>query len=113
MQNRDRLLVCVFSDDKFDIQFDEQGVYGICNQIESLKHQCGTGQTKGIEAFDAIVADIKRDGKNKEYDCVIGVSGGTDSSYLMLKAKELGLRPLAVHYDNTWNKALPHKISVK
>lgn len=98
--------VCVFSDDKFDIQFDEQGVCSICNQIETLKHQYGTGQTKGIEAFDAIVADIKRDGKNKEYDCVIGVSGGTDSSFLMLKAKELGLRPLAVHYDNTWNKSI-------
>jgi len=53
-----------------------------------------------------IIDKIKGEGKNKKYDCVIGVSGGTDSSYLLLKAKEWGLNPLAVHYDNTWNTAI-------
>ena len=42
----------------------------------------------------------------KKYDCVIGVSGGTDSSFMLHKVKEWGLRPLAVHYDNTWNSAI-------
>lgn len=54
----------------------------------------------------ALVEQIKRDGKRKRYDCIIGVSGGTDSSYLLIKALEWGLRPLAVHYDNTWNSAI-------
>jgi hypothetical protein len=53
-----------------------------------------------------IVEQIKKDGKNKKYDCIVGVSGGTDSSYMIIKALEWGLRPLAVHYDNTWNTAI-------
>ena len=46
---------------------------------------------------------MKRRGHGKEYDCIIGVSGGVDSSFLAIKVKELGLRPLAVHVDNGWN----------
>ncbi len=53
-----------------------------------------------------IIRQIKADGKGKKYDCVIGVSGGTDSSYMLVKAMEWGLRPLAAHYDNTWNTAI-------
>ena len=45
--------------------------------------------------------------KKNKYDCIIGVSGGTDSSYLIYLAKKVwGLKPLAVHYDNTWNSAI-------
>ena len=49
---------------------------------------------------------IKRAGRGKKYDVVVGVSGGTDSSYMVHMAKELGLRPLAAHYDNTWNSRI-------
>jgi N-acetyl sugar amidotransferase len=49
---------------------------------------------------------IKFQGKNNKYDCIIGISGGLDSSYLLVKAKEFGLRPLAVHMDNGWNSEL-------
>lgn len=66
----------------------------------------GTGTAKGEKILSGIIEGIKRDGRGKKYDCIIGVSGGTDSSYLMLKAVEWGLRPLAVHYDNTWNSAI-------
>jgi len=53
------------------------------------------------------IADkIKIAGRGKKYDCIIGVSGGCDSSYMLVKAKELGLRPLAAHFDNTWNSAI-------
>ncbi|MDC0954960.1 N-acetyl sugar amidotransferase [Alphaproteobacteria bacterium] len=97
---------CIFSDDKFDISFDRHGVCSVCTQIDYLAELYGTGQDKGKETFANIVAQIKKDGKNKAYDCVIGVSGGTDSSYLLLMAISLGLRPLAVHYDNTWNKSV-------
>jgi tRNA(Ile)-lysidine synthase TilS/MesJ len=71
-----------------------------------LIEQYGTGQAKGEGQFTAILNDIKRHGRGKKYDCIVGVSGGTDSSYLIYLAKEWGLRPLAVHYDNTWNSAI-------
>jgi hypothetical protein len=74
--------------------------------VESLKEQYGTGQPKGEFAFAEILQNIKRAGQGKRYDCIVGVSGGTDSSYLVYLAKQWGLRPLAVHYDNTWNSAI-------
>ena len=51
----------------------------------------------------ALVAGVKAAGRGKPYDCVIGISGGVDSSWALVKAVELGLRPLAVHMDNGWN----------
>ena len=53
-----------------------------------------------------IVGKLKEAGRGKPYDCLIGLSGGVDSSYVMVKAKELGLRPLALHIDNSWNAEL-------
>ena len=50
-----------------------------------------------------LVLKIKKDGSGKRYDCIVGLSGGVDSSYTIVKVKELGLRPLAVHMDNGWN----------
>jgi N-acetyl sugar amidotransferase len=88
------------------IQFDEEGVCNYCRQVEHLVDQYGTGQNKGDLLFEDILKDIRQSGRNKRYDCIIGVSGGTDSSYLVYLAKEWGLRPLAVHYDNTWNSAI-------
>ncbi len=71
-----------------------------------LLGEYGTGSAKGERMLEQIVSEMKREGRNKRYDCIIGVSGGTDSSYLLIKAQEWGLRPLAVHYDNTWNSAI-------
>ena len=59
-----------------------------------------------MKEFNQIVNKIKIDGRNKEYDCIIGLSGGIDSSYLALKVKELDLRPLVVHVDAGWNSEL-------
>ena len=53
-----------------------------------------------------LLDQIRRDAKGKKYGCIVGVSGGTDSSYLLIKAVEWGLRPLAVHYDNTSDTAI-------
>jgi N-acetyl sugar amidotransferase len=58
------------------------------------------------ENIQQLIDRIKADGKNKTYDCIIGISGGLDSSYLLVKAVEFGLRPLAVHMDNGWNSEL-------
>jgi hypothetical protein len=74
--------------------------------IDDLKSQYKTGTSEGEKALQDIIIEIKKEGKGKKYDCVVGVSGGTDSSYMVYKALEWGLRPLAVHYDNTWNTAI-------
>ena len=66
----------------------------------------GTGQDKGNKKLEEFIVQIKKAGKGKKYDCIIGVSGGVDSSYMVHFAVEWGLRPLAVHYDNTWNSAI-------
>jgi N-acetyl sugar amidotransferase len=52
------------------------------------------------------IETIRRDGKGKPWDCVVGVSGGVDSTYVVLLAKQLGLRPLAVHLDNGWDSEI-------
>jgi len=96
----------VYDSNVSGISFDADGVCNYCRQIEALEEQYQTGKPGGQAALDAIIREIRRDGKGKKYDCVIGVSGGTDSSYLLIKALEWGLRPLAVHYDNTWNSAI-------
>ena len=97
---------CIYDERVPSISFDEKGVCNYCRQIDDLKEQYGTETPKGEKEFQRIVNQIKADGKGKKYDCVIGVSGGTDSSYMVYLAKKLGLRPLAVHYDNTWNTAI-------
>ena len=97
---------CIYDERVPAIHFDGEGVCNYCRQVEGLVDQYGTGLPKGEAQFAAILNDIKRAGRNKKYDCIVGVSGGTDSSYLVYLAKEWGLRPLAVHYDNTWNSAI-------
>jgi N-acetyl sugar amidotransferase len=97
---------CIYDERVSSISFDAEGVCNYCRQIEQLANDYGTGSSKGEQQMAAIVEDIRRAGQGKRYDCVIGVSGGTDSSYMVYLAKKWGLRPLAVHYDNTWNTAI-------
>jgi len=58
---------------------------------------------EGKKKFEMIIEGIKKNGQGKEYDCVVGISGGRDSSYTLYIAKKMGLRPIAVHFDNGWN----------
>ena len=97
---------CIYDESVPGVTFDGDGVCNLCRQIEMLKEEYGTGSQKGQRNLESIVGEIKKSGRGKRYDCVIGVSGGVDSSYLVYLAKEWGLRPLAVHYDNTWNSAV-------
>jgi N-acetyl sugar amidotransferase len=97
---------CIYDTKVPKITFDENGVCNYCKMIDDLKGQFHTGTPEGEANFMKIVEQIKKDGRNKKYDCIVGVSGGTDSSYMIIKALEWGLRPLAVHYDNTWNTAI-------
>ncbi len=90
-----------------DIVFDENGVCNHCKEAEKklAKISFDTEEEREKE-LNRIIEKIKSEGKGKKYDCVIGLSGGVDSSYLAYKVKELGLRPLAVHLDNGWNSEL-------
>lgn len=97
---------CIYDERVPYITFDEEGICKYCHQLEKLKHEYGTASKKGEETFTKIIEEIKKAGKGKKYDCIIGVSGGTDSSYMLYLTKVWGLRPLAVHYDNTWNSAI-------
>lgn len=97
---------CIYDARVPAIEFDAGGVCNYCRQVDRLVSDYGTGQPKGKARFEELTREIREAGKRKKYDCVIGVSGGTDSSYLVHVAREHGLRPLAVHYDNTWNSAI-------
>ena len=77
-----------------------------CNHCETFLEEVKTVRPEGSEReerLNALIDEIKKSGKNKKYDCLIGISGGTDSSYVAYIVQELGLRPLAVHVDNGWN----------
>ena len=84
------------------ISFDDNGVCHYCNDMIELQENHKKLKDPGV--LDKLLNEIKA-GKNPEskYDCIIGISGGVDSTYLAYKAKELGLNPLIVHYDNGWN----------
>ena len=97
---------CIYDERVAGIEFDGDGVCTYCRQTEALEAEYQTGTPVGEARLAQIVDTIKTAGRGKRYDCVIGVSGGTDSSYMVHLAREWGLRPLAVHYDNTWNSAI-------
>jgi len=100
---------CVYDETMPHITFDESGVCNYCRTQEQLERDYPAGE-EGRKKLDAIAAEIKNAGKGKKYDCVVGVSGGCDSSYMVhYIVKELGLRPLAVHFDNTWNSTIATK----
>lgn len=105
---KDRVICsrCIYDDKVPYITFNEDGVCNYCLMIDDLQVQYNMGKPEGEKALYNILDQIKQEGRNKKYDCVVGVSGGTDSSYMLYKAVEWGLRPLAVHYDNTWNSAI-------
>lgn len=107
---------CIYDEDVPDIVFDENGVCNYCKLYEEMNLEYPVGEA-GDKMLADMVARIRQSGQGKKYDCVIGVSGGCDSSYLLYKMKEMGLRPLAVHFDNTWNSAIAtqniHKVTKK
>lgn len=103
--NRQICTKCIYDSTIFNITFDKSGICNYCRLVDDLKELYGTGTPRGDETFNSIVEEIKSAGRGKKYDVAVGVSGGTDSSYMLYLAKTYGLRVLAVHYDNTWNSA--------
>ena len=99
--------ICIYDEEVKGIHFDINNICNYCKLTETLKDEYKTGSDKAEKEFERIVKKIKKKSKNKKYDVVIGISGGTDSSYLLwLMKKKYNLRILAVHYDNTWNTSV-------
>ena len=98
---------CVMDTSAADISFDRAGVCNFCTEFlersGQVLHKDSNVQQSEMESF---IEKVKASGKGKQYDCVVGVSGGVDSSWVLLKAVKFGLRPLAVHMDNGWNSEL-------
>ncbi len=88
-----------------EIHFDSEGVCNYCHGYDVIARSLPSPEVASQLLKDAIMA-VKAAGKGKPYDCVLGLSGGVDSSFLAVKLKEWGLRPLAVSFDNGWNTEL-------
>lgn len=97
---------CVMDTTDPAISFDEQGVCNHCHEFDEVTTKRWFPNEEGKKKLEAIFSKIKQAGKNQEYDCIIGLSGGVDSSYLALVMKDYGLRPLVVHVDAGWNSEL-------
>lgn len=94
---------CVMDTTDSAIVFDLQGVCDHCNTFQTeVKPNWHTGQ-RGERELRQLVEQIKKSGRGKDFDCIIGMSGGIDSSYLTYIATEFGLRPLVFHVDAGWN----------
>lgn len=95
---------CVMDTTDSDIHFDEDGVCDRCNEYkERILPEWNHGEGHETE-LNALIERIKKSGKNNKYDCILGLSGGIDSSYMLhLAVKEWGLRPFVFHIDAGWN----------
>src|ERR1700742_4913541 len=89
-----------------DIQFDENGVCNYYHDYKRLEPQEVFRGEEGDAKLKEFVSRIKEFGRGKSYDCLIGLSGGVDSTYVAWLVKSHGLRPLAVHLDNGWDSEL-------
>lgn len=89
-----------------EIVFDANGRCNHCRNFESLRNTVWFPDDEGSLRLSKIIAAMKAGGQGKDYDCILGLSGGVDSSYLALKVHEWGLRPLVVHIDGGWNSEL-------
>lgn len=98
---------CVMDTTDKKISFDEKGVCDHCNDFyENVKPNWHTDE-KGDQELQKIIDKIKKEGEDKEFDCIMGMSGGADSSYLLhVAVKKYGLRPLVFHVDGGWNSEL-------
>lgn len=100
---------CLMDTTDPNIVFDENGVCNHCHDHDRLMKQKVVTGKAGEEHLQKLVDEMKRDGRGKPYDCLIGVSGGVDSTYVAYLVKKMGLRPLAVHMDNGWDSELAVK----
>jgi N-acetyl sugar amidotransferase len=95
--------------DDSNIIFDEDGCCNYCNDYFRQKKQNSKTLQETTSELEQIIQQIKNEQKNSKYDCLVGVSGGADSMYVVHMLAKYGLRPLVVHYDNGWDSELAVK----
>jgi len=100
---------CVMDTTDPGISFDEAGVCSHCHNYDRIIRDNVFSGKDGEQLLAEIIHGVKKRGAGKKYDCVIGVSGGVDSSFVAYKVKQYGLRALAVHLDNGWDSELAVK----
>ena len=97
---------CVMDTHDLDISFDSVGQCNLCTEyLERTINNVYKGKESDAQ-LDLMIEKVKKAGKGKNYDCIVGVSGGVDSMYLTYLTVKWGLRPLAVHMDNGWNASM-------
>jgi N-acetyl sugar amidotransferase len=95
---------CIMDTSDAGIQFDSSGKCDYCNNFDATIAPNWHTDERGASALAELADKIRIDGKGKDFDCIIGLSGGLDSSYAAYVAKEkMGLRPLLYHVDAGWN----------
>ncbi|MCA0431125.1 MAG: N-acetyl sugar amidotransferase [Bacteroidetes bacterium] len=98
---------CVMDTTAHEIIFDNNGVCNFCKDFETLALKTiWRPLDVRLKELEDGVEKIKELGKNSKYDCLVGLSGGVDSSYICYWVKQVGLKPLVVHFDNGWNSEL-------
>ena len=97
---------CVMDTTDPGVTFNEQGVCSSCTRYDEVRAQRGYRPGVSEQELERTLAIIREKSKDLPYDCLIGVSGGVDSAYMLYLAHKLGLRVLAVHVDSGWNTPL-------
>lgn len=98
---------CILSTNDYpDLIFDETGLCNHCRSFDRAWAAIPKTKEESQKLLKPVIDKIKSISRGKKYDCIIGVSGGVDSTYIALITKQLGLNPLAVHFDNGWNSEL-------
>jgi N-acetyl sugar amidotransferase len=92
-----------------EIAFDGEGVCNYCRDYERAAPSWDLSAEVKAQKLEAAIAEIKSAGRGRRYDCIMGLSGGVDSTYVAYLAMVHGLRPLIVHLDNSWNSELAVK----
>lgn len=95
---------CIMDSSASNISFDQEGRCNFCGDFLASLEQRGLAGSQSER--EQLLERIRREGRGRDYDCIIGLSGGVDSSYVLYQAVRNGLRPLAVHLDNGWNSEL-------
>ncbi|MGB0370663.1 MAG: N-acetyl sugar amidotransferase [Opitutales bacterium] len=90
---------CVMDETAPDIVFNAEGGCNYCSELRGKLE----APVASANSLDTLIESIRKNGQGKPYDCIVGLSGGVDSSYTLHLVVERGLRPLAVHLDNGWN----------
>lgn len=97
---------CVMDTSDPGITFDPRGVCNHCREFDAITRKNWYPEAEGTRRLRVIIDEIRKAGNGRDYECILGLSGGVDSSFLALKAREWELRPLVVHVDAGWNSEL-------